>query len=210
MIVETFSCGPFGTNAILVGCEETKKGIFIDPSQGSASKLLKAAEKHGLQIEAIYLTHSHWDHIVDVASLLQKLSIKVYVHPEDAENLRNPGSDHIPLFVTIQGVEATDFLQEGQLHKVGHLSFIVMHTPGHSPGAVCFYFEKEKVLISGDTLFKGTIGSLSLPTAEEERMWASLKKLAKLPPETKVYPGHGETTTMREEAWIAHAKETFG
>lgn len=210
MILESFSCGPFGTNAFLIGCEGTKKGIFIDPSSGSASKLLHAAKKHDLEVEAIYLTHSHWDHIADVADLKELLGIPIYVHAKDAENLKNPGSDGIPLMIKLRGVEPTHFLEEKQVHHVGHLSFEVIHTPGHSPGAVCFYFKKEEVLISGDTLFKGTMGSLSLPTAEEDRMWESLKKLSLLPPSTKVYPGHGAFTTIQAENWISNAKELFG
>lgn len=209
MILETFPCGPFGTNAYLIGCENTGKGIFIDPAPESAEKLLKAAKKHKLQIEAIYLTHSHWDHIADVAVLKEKLSLNIYIHPKDAENLKHPGSDHVPLFMKVKGAEPTHFLEEGQLHHIGDLNFIVIHTPGHCPGSVCFYFEKEKVLISGDTLFKGTIGTLSLPTGEEEKMWASLKKLALLPPSTKVYPGHGDSTTLKEEEWIKNAKQMF-
>ncbi len=85
----------------------------------------------------------------------------------------------------------------------------VIHTPGHSPGGVCFYLPSEKILFSGDTLFRGTIGNLSLPTARPDLMWDSLKKLAALPPETKVYPGHGGPTTISAEKWIAHAKGKF-
>jgi glyoxylase-like metal-dependent hydrolase (beta-lactamase superfamily II) len=209
MFLETFCCGPFGTNAYLIGCEKTKKGIFIDPSRGSAQKLLHAAKIQGLEIEAIYLTHSHWDHIADVADILEQLPIKLYVHAKDAENLRHPGSDHIPLFFKISGAEPTDFLEEGQQHQIGELLFTIIHTPGHCPGAVCFYFPSEGVLISGDTLFKGTIGNLSLATAEKEKMWPSLKKLAKLPPSTQIYPGHGDSTTLEEESWIEHAQEMF-
>jgi hydroxyacylglutathione hydrolase len=211
MILETFCCDPLGTNAFLIGCEKTKKGVFIDPASGSSKKLINAAKKHALQIEAIYLTHSHWDHIADVAILKEEIpSLNIYIHPKDAENLRHPGSDHLPLFIRIKGVEPTHFLEEGQVHQIGDLKFSVIHTPGHCPGSVCFYFEKEKVLISGDTLFKGTIGSLSLPTAEEEKMWNSLKKLSELPSSTKVYPGHGDPTTLKEEEWIKNAKQMFG
>jgi hydroxyacylglutathione hydrolase len=210
MILESYSCGPFGTNALLIGCEKTKRGIFVDPAFESAPKLLSAANRHALHIEAIYLTHSHWDHIVDVAQLKDELSLNVYVHPKDAENLRHPGSDGVPMQIELQGAEPTHFLEEGQIHQVGALRFIVIHTPGHCPGAVCFYFEEQQVLISGDTLFKGTIGSLSLPTAEANLMWESLQKLSLLPPTTKVYPGHGESTTLKNESWIKNAKELFG
>jgi len=210
MMIEVFPSGPVSTNAILVGCEKTHQGIFIDPSSGSAKKLLEAAEHHGLKIQAIYLTHSHWDHFVDAAYLKQKLNIPLFVKEEDADNLSEPGSDGIPVFMDIEPVEPTDLLHDGECKSVGELTFTILHTPGHSPGGVCFYFEKENVLISGDTLFKGTIGRLDLPTAQPEKMWLSLKKLALLPKETTVYPGHGSITTIGRESWLATAKEKFG
>lgn len=210
MIVEVFPSGPVNTNAILIGCEKTRTGVFIDPSAGSAQKLLDAAEKHHLKIQAIYLTHSHWDHFVDAAYLKQKLRIDVYVHEKDAENLIHPGADRLPTFFDIEGVEPTHLLEDGDKGSIGDLQFVVIHTPGHCPGSVCFYFEKEQVLISGDTLFKGTIGRLDLPTAEPKKMWISLKKLALLPGVTKVYPGHGPTTTIGAETWLSSAENMFG
>jgi hydroxyacylglutathione hydrolase len=100
-------------------------------------------------------------------------------------------------------------LTEGQIVTVGQLTLTVIHTPGHSPGGVCFYAKEEKVLISGDTLFRGTIGKLNSPTGQAERMWPSLKKLAALPPDVRVYPGHGEGTSIGEENWLARAEEIF-
>lgn len=210
MILEVFPCGPLGTNAILIGCEETKEGIFIDPSPGSASFLLEAAERHQLKIEAIYLTHSHWDHTADISQLQEELPLDVYVHPLDADNVKNPGSDKIPLLMKIKAPNSILYIHDNEERSVGDLKFKVLHTPGHCPGAVCFYFEKEHVLISGDTLFRGTIGTLSLPTGEPEKMWSSLERLASLPKETKVYPGHGSSTTIGRESWLENAKELFG
>jgi glyoxylase-like metal-dependent hydrolase (beta-lactamase superfamily II) len=106
-------------------------------------------------------------------------------------------------------VKADGFLIEGQKLTVGDLDIEVIHTPGHTPGGVCFYLPKEKVLISGDTLFRGTIGNLNFPTSRPDLMWGSLKKLAALPADTKVYPGHGGSTTIGAEKWIGHAKERF-
>jgi len=209
IILEAFPSGPFETNAYLLGCEEKKVGIFIDPAPDSQSALMKAADMHGLKIQAIFLTHSHWDHIGDVAKLKKALNLKLYVHQADADNMRNPGSDGLPLMFAIEGAEPEFFFEEGQKLQVGQLELIVIHTPGHTPGGVSFYFPKEKVLISGDTLFKGSIGNLSFPTADPEAMWNSLDKLAKLPPETRVYPGHGPATTIGAENWLPNAKQIF-
>jgi glyoxylase-like metal-dependent hydrolase (beta-lactamase superfamily II) len=166
-------------------------------------------EQVGLRPEKILLTHTHWDHIVDCAALQSELGIPVYVHPLDAGNLEVPGSDGLPLWAAIDPVTPDVLLREDDVIAVGNLQFKVLHTPGHSPGSVCFHCPEEKLLIAGDTLFRGSIGNLALPTAEADKMWASLEKLAKLPPETKVLPGHGPATTIGAEPWLPEAKSFF-
>ena len=195
MYIHKFPSGPFQTNAILIGCTETKKGAVIDPSLDSAGPILQMAAKHGLTLEKILLTHSHWDHFADA----HKFNLPIYIHPLDAHNLEKPGSDGLPFPIPIHPVKATHFLKEGEIVSVGNLKLEVIHTPGHSPGGVCFYLREQKLLIAGDTLFKGGIGNLSLPTAQSELMWQSLAKLAKLPPETRVISGHGPETTIGNE-----------
>ncbi len=209
MFLQKFPSGPFDTNAILFGCKETKKAAVIDPSPGSTELILKIADEAELTIEQILLTHSHWDHIADVYSLKEKTSASVFVHPFDDENLRHPGSDGIPLFFPIRGVEPDGFLEEGKTIQVGNLQIEVIHTPGHSPGSVCFYLQKQKMLFSGDTLFQGTIGNLHLPTGEPKNMWGSLRKLSQLPLETRVIPGHGSDTMLSKETWLNNAEEIF-
>ncbi|MGC1878306.1 MAG: MBL fold metallo-hydrolase [Rhabdochlamydiaceae bacterium] len=209
MILEVFPAGPLETNAYLLACEITKHAVVIDAPLESSHLLLRRIKELSLSIDAILLTHSHWDHIAEVSLLKQKLGVPVYIHKEDAPNLEKPGSDHLSLFFPLEGVKPDGYLSEGQELKVGDLILKVIHTPGHSPGGVCFYLPSEKTLISGDTLFQGAIGKLSLPTAQPALMWDSLKKLAALPPSTKVYPGHGDSTTIGAEKWIAHAQEKF-
>jgi hydroxyacylglutathione hydrolase len=209
MILETFCTGPSDTNGYLLACSETKRAVVIDVPFESVDLILKRVEKLGLSVEKILLTHSHWDHTAEVALLKEKTKAPVYIHEEDVGNLEEPGSDRLPLFFPVVGVKADGFLTEGQELHVGNLLMQVIHTPGHTPGGVCFYLPNEKTLISGDTLFRGTIGNLSFPTARPELMWVSLKKLAALPHETKVYPGHGTPTTIGAEQWIAHAKSRF-
>jgi hydroxyacylglutathione hydrolase len=206
MILEIFPSGPAETNAILLACSKTKRGVVIDVPFESTDLILPVAERLGLFIEMILLTHSHWDHIAEVSLLKTKLKAAVCIHAEDAGNLEKPGSDGLPSFFPIIGVKPDAFLKDGQRLTVGELEIEVIHTPGHTPGGVCFYLPKQKILISGDTLFRGTIGNLSFPTARPSLMWESLKRLAALPPDTKVYPGHGEETTIGAESWIAHAK----
>jgi glyoxylase-like metal-dependent hydrolase (beta-lactamase superfamily II) len=210
VIIKVFTTGPVETNSVLVGCEKTRQAAIVDVPFESAGVLIAALKKDSLTPKMILLTHSHWDHLADAAKLKKLLNVPVYVHAEDAGNLEKPGSDRLPLFFSIEGVKADHFLTEGQIIPLGDLKIEVIHTPGHTPGGVCFWLREEKILISGDTLFKGTIGNISFPTARPALMWESLKKLAQLPPETRVIPGHGPETTIQAEEWIKHAKERFG
>lgn len=210
MIVKSFCCGPFETNAYLVGCSSTRSAALIDPAPGSRGEFLAALEKEGLTATHILLTHTHWDHIADVPLLKKALGLPVYVHKADAANLIAPGSDGLPLFIALEGV-TPDYLLEGEERiEVGQHSFEVLPTPGHTPGGVCFYCEREGLLFSGDTLFKGAIGNLSFPTASPEDMWHSLERLAALPPTTRVLPGHGVETTIGVERWLPEARKLFG
>ena len=209
MLLYKFPSGPFDTNALLIGCLETKKAAIVDPSLGSTDALLEKAAEGDLSIEKILLTHSHWDHIADLHLLKNRTNGSIYVHPLDAQNVEHPGSDGIPLFFPIKATIPDHFLQDGDVVKVGNLQLQVIHTPGHSPGSVCFYIAGKKLLISGDTLFKGTIGNLKLPTGEPMKMRHSLRRLAEFAPDTYVVPGHGDDTSIGEESWLKRAEEIF-
>ncbi len=208
-MIEVFPSGPFSTNAYIVFCPQLKVAAIIDPAPESLDRLKTFLKKMDLKLEKVLLTHSHWDHFGDLKKLLKEVPVPVYVHPYDKQNLQEPGCDGLPLLIQIEGVEVADTYDEGDVVEVGELRFKVIHTPGHSPGGVCLYCKEHQMLISGDTLFKGSIGNLSFPTADSEKMWTSLDKLAKLPPETKVYPGHGEMTTIGEETWLKNARHIF-
>ncbi len=206
MTVTSFASGPISTNAIVIS--SNGEAVIIDPAPGSTERIIEHVKD--LNVRSIILTHTHWDHIADCAALKEKFKVPVYVHPEDAGNLAEPGSDGVPMLAPIRGVKPDEFLEDGQEIKVGGLTLVVMHTPGHAPGHCCLYCEGDKFLVSGDQLFRGSIGNLALPTGEPDRMWGSLELLAKLPPDTVVYPGHGEMTTIGEETWLPRAKEIFG
>lgn len=204
-----FPFGPLETNSILFGCAKTKKGAVVDPSLGSSEAILKKAAEHGIQIEKILLTHSHWDHFADAHNLQNRTQAPIYIHPLDAKNLEQPGSDGIPLLILIHSVKPDHLIQEGDIIQVGDLQIEVIHSPGHSPGSVCFYLREQNLLFSGDTLFQGSIGNLHLPTASPLHMWDSLRKLSELPLETHVIPGHGSDTIIGNETWLSRAQEIF-
>lgn len=208
-IIKTFISGPAETNCYLLACDATRQAAVIDAPLGVTASLLREIKQDRLTVQMILITHSHWDHIADAASLKEHLKVPLYIHSLDQQNLASPGSDGLPLFFPIDGSESDGFFKEGDKFQVGNLDIEVIETPGHSPGGVCFWLRKEKVLFSGDTLFQGTIGNLSFPTAQPSFMWESLKKLATLPSETKVYPGHGRPTTIGSEVWLDQAQSLF-
>lgn len=210
MIFETFASGPVETNTYLVGCPVTKKCFIVDAPPECAERWVSFLKKEGLVLETIFLTHSHLDHIADVKALKAATGAKIFIHPLDAENLKKPGSDGLPLFIPCEGLSPDGFLQEGDVFEIGSIQMRVIFTPGHTPGGVSLYLEDKKILFSGDTLFKGTIGRIDFPSARPALMWTSLKSLSQLPPDTNVFSGHGPATQIGKETWLKEAKERFG
>lgn len=210
MIIQTFPSGPYATNAYVIACVKTGKAAIVDPSPGSYEALSAFIKDKGLIPEKILLTHTHWDHIADVAKCKRAYDIPVWVHALDKENMESPGSDRLPRSIGIEGVPVDRTLEDDERFSIGESEVVTLFTPGHSPGGICYYIPLSHVLISGDTLFRGSMGRVDLPTGEPELMWSSLKKLSTLPSETIVYPGHGPHTTIGRESWLPYAKEHFG
>lgn len=209
MILNVFTSGPLDTNAYVVACEETGKAWVVDAPEGSHDEICSFIQDNKLTCDKIVLTHSHWDHIADVASLKESLRVSVAVHKEDEGNVVSPGSDGLPLYFSIKGVQPDEILHGQEELFLGNIKVRIIHTPGHSHGSICLYLQEHKCLISGDTLFQGSMGRIDLPTSDPEKMWSSLKMLAQLPKDLTVYPGHGDKTTIAKESWMAYAKELF-
>jgi hydroxyacylglutathione hydrolase len=210
MLLHRFCFGPLETNAFLLGCPKTKRAALIDAPMGCTAAIAHKAAHVGLTIEALLLTHSHWDHTADAYAFKKKTGAPIYVHALDRGNLEKPGSDGLPLFTPILAAEPDHFLTDDQMVEIGTLKIRAIHTPGHTPGGICYYVASDKKVFTGDTLFQGSIGTLGFPTANPPLMWESLKKLGKLPPDTLVLPGHGPDTTIGTENWLDSAEDMFG
>ena len=188
--------GPLQTNAYLVTDRTSGEAWAVDPAPASTLLLLAAARE--ARITRIIDTHGHWDHVADNSALHKATGAPIAVHAADAHMLSRPEIPHpwIPS-------HPDEFLKHGQMLGLGAFSFKVLHTPGHTEGSVCLWEEREQVLLSGDTLFRGTYGRTDLPGGSAEKMRLSLKRLSALPQKTAFYPGHGESSTIGEERWLS-------
>lgn len=188
------------TNCYIVEDENTKETMVIDPG-GDVDSIIELLDILDAKLKYIYLTHCHGDHIAGTKKLKEKKGGKILIQRFDAEGLYDSSinlREYIGL--TPESLEADSIVDDNDLIHIGKLEFRVIHTPGHTKGGSCLYCEEEKLLFSGDTLFKGTWGRTDLPTSDFVSIINSItNKLLVLPDETIVYPGHGQPTRIRDE-----------
>lgn len=205
MKIAIFQLQLFGVNCYIVYDPEEKKAAVIDPGiiDGREVEAMENfLKKNDLEIIAIINTHLHIDHAIANKTLSEKYGIPVMAHPQDeflgegmAEQARQFG---LPL--KVEASEITRPLSDGDIIEIGSGRLEVIHVPGHSPGGIALYDRKDGFLISGDTLFEGSIGRTDLPGGNLARLLESVKKkLYTLPDDTVVYPGHGGPTTIGKE-----------
>lgn len=189
------------TNCYIVEEETSKETMVIDPG-GEPDKIIAMLNALGIDtLKYIYLTHCHGDHFGAILELKKQKGGKVLIHRDDAEGLYHPAIS-LTYYIGMNDIEleADSRIDDGDKIHLGNLEFKVIHTPGHTKGGTCLYCKEQELLFSGDTLFKGTWGRTDLPTSSFPDIIASItNKLAVLPEETIVYPGHGKTTRIKEE-----------
>jgi len=201
MTIQMFTVGKLFTNCYIVACPETKEAIIIDPgfeSVSEAEKVFKFIEEKALKPKFVVNTHGHPDHICGNGLVKGKFQTPILIHEKDAFMLGRLGG----VIAKFAGFEnsspsADALLKDGDIISFGKINLKIMHTPGHSPGSISLVGKKE--VFTGDTLFAGSIGRTDIPRGSVLDIKESLRKLACLPDDFKVYPGHGPTTTIGEE-----------
>ena len=185
--VYAMALGAYQTNCYIIHEENSKSCCVIDPGY-DADRILDKLESLGLSLEAVLLTHGHFDHVGAVKDLAAETQCDVYLHSEDLT---------MPPMMTAGALYYTKTYAEGSLLKLAGLEISVLHTPGHTPGSVCLL--ADNTIFSGDTLFQGSCGRTDLPGGDWATITKSLARLASLEGNFWVYPGHGPSTTLRDE-----------
>ncbi len=191
--------GMCSTNCYFVYEEGKNKAIVFDPAD-KGGYIYQGLTDKGFTVEAILLTHGHFDHIWGVEELKELSGAKVYACVEEKEVCENASVNVSKGAGRPCTVIADFYVKDGEKITIGDITCQVIATPGHTKGSCCFYFESDKILISGDTLFQESVGRTDLPTGSMGALVRSVReKLLPLPEEVKVYPGHGESTTIGHE-----------
>ena len=174
--------GPYQSNCYILGCKNTKEGLVIDPGD-EVFRIVKEITKSGLKIRYILITHGHFDHTSGAKELKRITKAPVWIHPSDAAGL---------------DFQPDGNLSDGQKIPLGTFDVSVIHTPGHSPGGVCFH--APGAVFTGDTLFAGSIGRTDFPGGDHNRLVQGvIKKIFPLGDRLRVYPGHGPNSTIGRE-----------
>lgn len=200
MILETYKVGPLECNCTIFACPDTKEAVIVDPG-GDADKLLERIATLELKVRYVVITHAHFDHVLAARAIKDATGARVCLNKKDIWLYLI-----MPLQYRMADLKGTrpplpnKWLKDGELLTVGGVSAKVLHTPGHSPGSCCVHVAEEKVLFSGDTLFRDSVGAWKYPGGSFEALLHSIEsKLMVLPDDTRVIPGHGDETSIGHE-----------
>jgi glyoxylase-like metal-dependent hydrolase (beta-lactamase superfamily II) len=195
MYLDVFSDNPFDTNCWLISADSTDEALVVDPGffPGRVHALLQAAGKRPV---AAIATHGHWDHIGQAGAFCGS-DLPLYIHEADAEGLTDPLGWGAAQARPVEPVSDVRTLVDGNTLTLGGLRLDVLHTPGHTPGSVCFV--AEGFVLSGDLVFRGAIGRSDFPNSSPGDMQKSLRRFLQLPDALDVHCGHGPDTTVGHE-----------
>lgn len=197
MVIKSVVVGPLEVNCFIIADDITKDAIVIDPGD-EPDRILDLIKENKFKIKYIVCTHAHFDHVGAVSDLKKETGAEIVIHRDELEiyqGARDQGTfwgyelDPLP--------EPDIFINEGDKLEIGNLRFEILHTPGHSPGGICLY--GKGIVITGDTLFAGSVGRTDFYGGDMNNLKKSFLRLMSLPPDTKVFPGHGPSSTIKEE-----------
>ena len=200
MIHRVLPVGPLQCNCSVLGDEQTREAMVIDPGD-EIEEILAILRQENLTLKQIVITHAHIDHVGGAMKLKAATGAPILMNQNDHMLLKMLDLQAAWVGMRPPGaVQIDDSLEEGRVLQIGPVSSSVICTPGHTEGSICVYFPQEKKLIAGDTLFAGSIGRTDLPGGSMEKIMRSLhQRVMALPDETEVTPGHGPATTIGEE-----------
>lgn len=197
MQVFTLPLGPYQANCYVLLCEDGKAAV-VDPGF-YCDELVDFLYEHDAKVEAILLTHGHADHISGADALRAETGAKIYIHKLDAPYTNSGLSLSAQTGYPECNFTADVLLEDGDTIRIGNHTLRVLHTPGHTPGGVCFLEETDHLFFTGDTLFSRTIGRVDLPGGSKEQILESLYKIWNIEGDYAVYPGHEHSSTLEFE-----------
>lgn len=200
------------TNCYVVADEVSKQAVLFDAPDHTAADILDEIVRREWNLIGLWLTHGHFDHIADHKLVTDRFpDAKVLIHRLDEPKLQHPNSSVFELPFTISPRNADGFVEDGQRLQIGSLKLDVLHTPGHAPGHVMYHFPDEKLLVGGDLIIGGSIGRTDLPDSDHAQLEDSIRRIMKLPDETRLLPGHGQPCTLaHERATNPYVQEILG
>ncbi|MFR8369949.1 MAG: MBL fold metallo-hydrolase [Lachnospira sp.] len=191
--------GMVGTNCYLLCNMDIKECVLIDPAD-SQDEISRMIDESGCSLKGILLTHGHFDHIMAADAVRDKYGVKVYASCDEKNTLEQPHINLGEAYGLKLSVKADVWHKDGEILKLAGFDIEALHTPGHTEGGSCYYIREIGVLFSGDTLFCGSVGRTDFPGGSMSEIVRSIKeKVMVLPDDTKVYPGHGEGTSVGYE-----------
>ncbi len=199
MQLHVLPAGPIQTNAYLLVAPERGEAVLIDAPGDVWADVEPILKANQARLTELWITHGHWDHITDNFALQKLTGAKIACGIGDKEMLTKPSDLGWRLPFSIHASAANVLLKDGDEIKLSREALLVISTPGHTPGSICLYSKEDKIVFTGDTLFAGAMGRTDFPGGDALLIKKSLNKLAKLPEETKVLPGHGELTLIKKE-----------
>lgn len=201
LVIQSLQVGEMGTNCYFLIHQDTKETLLVDP--GADQEAIKSKViKEGLNVVGILLTHGHFDHIGAVMGLKEVFQVDVYAHEKEVAVLESEDWNLSSAFCRGKGytASANKLLKDGNILSLAGFQVQIIGTPGHTRGGVCYYIMEEATLVSGDTLFRESVGRSDFPTGNQEQLLLGIQeKISKLPKDTVVYPGHGMDTTIAHE-----------